>query len=128
MTRRIETVFGWLFRRKRTGLEPESGWIIAIDETSISVTDPSGQTKSVSKDDLSGVLIETNDSGPGGADLWWLLFGGDDQVACMFPQGAIGESGAIDYLMSLPAFDHQEMIGAMRSTDNAIFPVWRRKA
>ena len=117
----------WLFRRKRARLEPESRWVIGIDETSIDVTDPSGQTKSVSKGDLTGVLIETNDSGPWGADLWWLLFGGDDRIACTFPQGATGESAAIDYLMSLPAFDHQEMTGAMRSTDNAAFPVWRRK-
>jgi hypothetical protein len=122
------TVFSWLFRRKQAHVEPESRWIVAIDETSINVTDPSGQTRSVSTGDLSGVLIETNDSGPWGADVWWLLFGGDDRVACMFPQGATGEAEAIDYLMGLPAFDHQEMIGAMGSTDNAVFPVWRRKA
>lgn len=119
-------VFDWLFRRKQVRLEPESRWTVAIDQASITVTDPSGQRKDVATDELSGVLIETNDSGPWGADLWWLLFGDDDRVACMFPQGATGESEAIDYLMSLPAFDHQEMTLAMRSTDNAVFPVWRR--
>jgi hypothetical protein len=120
-------VFDRLFRRKNARVEPESRWIVEIDAASISVTDPAGQTKFISADDLSRILIETNDSGPWGADVWWQLFGGDDGVACMFPQGATGESGAIDYLMSLSGFDHQEMIGAMKSTDNAIFTVWRRK-
>lgn len=120
-------MFDWFLRRKQARLEPESRWIVTIDETSVNVTDASGQTKSISKSDMRGVLIETNDSGPWGADLWWLWFGDDDRVACMFPQGATGEAEAIDYLMSLPAFDHQEMAAAMRSTDNAVFPVWKRK-
>jgi hypothetical protein len=120
-------VFNWLFPRKQARLEPESRWIVSLDQMSITVTDASGQAKSVSKGDLSGALIETNSSGPWGADLWWLLFGYDDRVACTFPQGATGEAEAIDYLISLPAFDHEEMIRAMQSTDNAVFPVWRRK-
>ena len=36
-------------------------------------------------------MIETNDSGPFGADVWWLLFGADDRIAVAFPQGATGE-------------------------------------
>ena len=92
------------------------------------VTDGEGQIKSVSKADLSGVIIETNDSGPWGADVWWLIFGGDDQLACAFPQGAAGEKAVIDFLMLLPSFDHSEMIKAMTSTGKAVFPVWRRAA
>ena len=98
----------------------------AVTEDSIRVTDHTGVAKEVRKTDLSGVIIETNDTGPWGADVWWLLFGRDDQVACAFPQGATGESDIIDFLIALPSFDHGQMIKAMGSTNNAVFPVRRR--
>jgi hypothetical protein len=46
---------------------------------------------------MAGVAFETNDTGPWGADVWWLLFGSDEQLAGVFPQGATGESSALDY-------------------------------
>lgn len=92
------------------------------------MTDDRGQTRSVVTDDLSGVAIETNDSGPWGADVWWLLFGVNDQLVCAYPQGATGEQAVIDLLMALPSFDHSEMSRAMCSTGNATFPVWRGSA
>lgn len=98
----------------------------AITEDSICITDHAGMTKEVQKSDLSGVIIETNDTGPWGADVWWLLFGGDDRVVCAFPQGTTGEADVIKFLTALPAFDLGEMIKAMGSTSNAVFPVWRR--
>ena len=75
---------------------------------------------------LSGIIIETNDTGPFFDDVWWLLFGADDKVACSFPQGASGEQEAIDVLMKLPDFNYEQMIKAMASAENALFPVYRR--
>jgi len=118
-------MFGW-FKRKRRPLEPESRWIVDVDGEWITIRDEAGGVKSVAKDDLSGVAIETNDSGPWGADVWWLLFDGSDRLACAFPQGATGEEAAIDYVTALPAFDHGQMVQAMTSTANAVFPVWRK--
>ncbi|NIJ64690.1 hypothetical protein FHR20_001621 [Sphingomonas leidyi] len=97
-----------------------------VESDLISVRDDAGQVKSVSGNDLSGIAIETDDSGPWGADVWWLLFGRDDQLACAFPQGATGEGTVIDHLSALPSFDHAEMIKAMTSTENTTFAVWRR--
>ena len=97
-----------------------------MDGEQITVVDHTGEIRIVAKNDLSGVAIETNDSGPWGADVWWLLFDCTDQLACAFPQGASGESGVIDYISGLPAFDHGAMIKAMTSTENAFFLVWRR--
>ncbi|QUD87814.1 hypothetical protein [Phenylobacterium montanum] len=99
-----------------------------VDGDCISVTDGEGQIKRINKADLSGLAIETNDSGPWGADVWWLIFGDEDQLACTFPQGATGEGAVVDFLTSLPSFDHSEMIKAMTSTGNAVFPVWRKAA
>lgn len=118
-------MFGW-FKKKPRSLQPESKWVITIDRGRITVRDEGGETRSVAKDDLFGVAIETNDSGPWGADVWWLLFDRDDRLACAFPQGATGEDAAIGYISALPAFDHAEMIKAMRSADNAVFAVWRK--
>ena len=74
-------MFGW-FKKKQPPLQPEGKWVVAIEGDRISVRDDSGQLKSVAKSDLSGVAIETNDSGPWGADVWWMLFDATDQMAC----------------------------------------------
>ena len=118
-------MFGW-FKKKHRRLEPESKWVVAVNGDRISISDETGQIKSVTKDELSGVAIETNDSGPWGADVWWLLFDSSDQLACAFPQGATGGEAVIEYVSALRSFDHGEMIKAMTSTDNAVFAVWRR--
>ena len=83
-------MFGWLKKRMQRP-EPEAQWCVTVDAESIRVVDRKGQEGSVAKADLSGVIVETNDTGPWGADFWWLLFGADDQLACAFPQGATGE-------------------------------------
>jgi hypothetical protein len=109
-------------------LNPEAAWTVTAVEDRIVTTDPAGASRSVALADLRGVMIETNDSGPVGTDLWWLLFGADDQLACAFPQGASGEKEAISRLAALPGFDHEAMIMAMGSTSNAVFQVWRASA
>ena len=114
------------FRKRLKGLHPEQLWTVVADGEGIRATDQTGATMSVSDAELSSVVIETNDSGPWGADVWWFLFGPDGKLACAFPQGASGEKEAIDRLIALPGFDHEELIRAMGSTDNAVFPVWKR--
>ena len=106
----------------------EAAYIVSVEGDGLSVTDPNGEEKRLTLAKLNGVTIETNDSGPIGTDLWWLLFGADDSIAAVFPQGATGERQAIDWLLALPGFDHEAMIMAMGSTSNAVFPVWRRVA
>jgi hypothetical protein len=104
----------------------EAAYIVGVEGEGISVADPNGEEKALPLAELSGVMIETNDSGPSGADVWWLLFGADDRIAVTFPQGATGEKAVIDWLIALPGFDHEAMIMAMGSTADAVFPVWRR--
>ena len=103
----------------------EAHWTVTTLDDRIDAVDPHGELQSVPFEDLRGVMIETNDSGPVGTDVWWLLFGADDQIACAFPLGATGEKEAVGRLSSLPGFDHEAMIMAMGSTTNAVFAVWR---
>ena len=105
----------------------EADYIVSLDGERIGVRDAEWfEETSVALAELNGVMIETNDSGPFGADVWWLLFGADDRIVVAFPQGASGVKVAIDWLIGLPGFDHEAMIMAMGSTGQVVFPVWRR--
>jgi hypothetical protein len=118
-------MFGWLRKRLKRS-QPEARWAVLVERDHVRVIDDAGRTTALAKSDMTGVAIETNDTGPWGADVWWLLFGSDEQLACAFPQGTAGESSALDYLMKLPAFDYEQMAKAMGSTANAVFPVWTK--
>lgn len=118
-------MFGWFRKRMAAAtLQPEARWIVTLADDEVHVTDPTAAVTTLHLSDLAGVAIETNDSGPWGADVWWLLFGPDDRIAVAFPQGATGEQAVVDCLMGLPMFDLARMTDAMRSTGNAVFPVW----
>jgi hypothetical protein len=118
-------IFDWFKRRPRK-LMPEALWQVELTADALASTDQDGCRKAVPKASLSSVIIETNDSGPWGADVWWLMFDENNQLACAFPQGATGETDAIEYFMKLDGFDNGAMIAAMGSTDNAVFQVWLR--
>lgn len=115
-----------LFRKQRSDLYPEKLWTLGIDGTGITGTDNTGTAMFVAVDGLRTVAIETNDSGPWGTDLYWMLFGADGKLGLAFPQGATGEEQVLDYLMKLPGFDHGKMIEAMGCTTNAVFVVWEK--
>ena len=117
-------LFGWL-KRRPSALMPESLWVVEIEDGRCTVADQKGQTRSVALSELDRVIIETNDTGPWGADFWWLLFERDGNLACAFPQGATGEKEAMDTFMALPGFDHGQLGQAIRSTNNALFTVWQ---
>lgn len=112
--------------KRPNGLYPECLWSVSVDDTGFRATDQTGKTVLAPHEDLASVAIATNDSGPWGADVWWLLYGVDGQLACGFPQGATGEKSVLDALLALPGFDKNEMIKAMGCTSNATFIVWQR--
>ena len=124
---RLKAVVASLTAPARTARSnPESRWVVATSDDAISVTDAAGEVRRIARNDLDGLMIETNDSGPWGADVWWLLLSEDGTVACAFPQGATGEQQAVDWLKNLPGFDYAAMIEASASTSNGLFPLWKR--
>ena len=109
---------------RKEGRTDEPKWtIITSDETVVCVK-PQGDRQSVTWDDLKVVEVRTNDSGPWGADVWWVLIGTSSFVE--IPQGATGEKELLDKLLALPGFDHGAFILAMGSTENAVFKCWTR--
>lgn len=118
-------MFGWL-KKRFARPDMEARWTVSLEPNQVRVADDMGRVIAVAKDAIAGVAIETNDAGPWGADVWWLLSDHDGQLLCRFPQGATGEAIVTDHLMGLPGFDYEQMVKAMASTAIAVFPVWAR--
>ena len=97
---------------------------VVFDETGVRVTRWNGLVEKVTWDDLEAVMIETNDTGPIGDDVIWILAG--SKGGCLVPSGAEGEQQLLARLQELEGFDNQAVIDAMGSVDNARFVCWRK--
>ena len=75
------------------GLYPECLYRVSITDDEIQVAQPNGNTETVPLRALAKVVLETNDSGPGGGRCMVALYGGP-QTVCSYPQGATGEDRA----------------------------------
>ena len=107
------------------GLYPECLFVVTISESEIINALPDGSIERVAINDLREVAIETNSSGPWGADVWWLLIGAMPSSKCAYPGGATGEQEALKWFNQLPGFDDSVVIKAMGSTSNARFVCWQ---
>jgi hypothetical protein len=97
---------------------PEADFSAWLDEHHIHCLSPAGEAQAVAVNRLRSVYLETNDTGPWGADVWFVL---DDGVAqCVFPLGATGEALVLDRLRQLPGF----LMKGMGSTSTARFLCW----
>jgi hypothetical protein len=65
------------------------------------------------------VFVVTNDSGPWGQDVWFVIEGAREG-GCRFPLGATGEQAALERLLKLPGFE----LRGMNCTENFIFECW----
>jgi hypothetical protein len=110
------------------GLYPECLFVVTVSDSEIINQHPDGVIERVALKDLKEVAIETNASGPWGADVWWLLTGASPAARCAYPGGATGEQGMLQWLQRLPGFDDKAVITAMGSTSNARFVCWRAAA
>jgi hypothetical protein len=124
----LARLVAWLKQKRqqrRDALMFERHVIVEHDEIGVRVAHPDGDPQAMNWSDLRVVAIETNDSGPWGADLWWLLEGEDRRIA--YPQGATGESAMLGVLQSrLAGFQDEAVILAMGCTENARFVCWTR--
>jgi hypothetical protein len=111
--------------RDQHRLLPEAEFVVHFDDDEVVCSRPNGVIERVAWADLEAVIIETNDTGPWGADLWWLLLGAR-QTGCLFPNGATGETEVAERLRQLPDFDFEAFFQAMQSTENQRFLCWRK--
>jgi len=107
-------------------LEPESRWRVGCEDDLLWAIDPEGKRREVAVSQLSGIAVETNESGPVGLDFWWLFYGPDEDVAFVLPLGASGEGAMVDRIAALPGFRHDAYATAIRSTDIETHVIWQR--
>jgi hypothetical protein len=118
-------MFAWFrnWRKRRAdALMFERQILVKDEDGTISATYPDGTIKAVNWADLIRIEVQTNDSGPWGADVWWVLKG--TQGECVYPQGATGDSEMIPKYEKLAGFNDSELIRAMGCTSNKTFVCW----
>jgi hypothetical protein len=101
---------------------------ITVNRRSVRLIGPPGVARALRRADLSAVLVETHMTGERVTDVWWLLYGRSGEPALRAPQGASGEKELVDWLLSLPGFDIDEMVRAMQFRGNATFELWKAPA
>ena len=99
--------------------------IVTLVDSRITATYPNGKRMFVDLSQLQQVDVLTNDSGPWGLDVWWILKSTDGE--CRFPQDAQIQAEVLDNLFALKDFDELKFIRAMGSTSHQEFVCWARK-
>lgn len=101
--------------------QPGSRFVVAVTADDENVCCAPKQTEQrIKMADLAAVYVETNDSGPPGADVWWLLNNDTGQTQVAFPQLATGDEAALERLRLLSGFQ----VRGMNSGENARFMCW----
>src|SRR4051794_30628380 len=93
----LHEVATWLasLRTKYSSRVPfERDVVVSTSDTGITTVYPTGTVQSIGWASVIRITVETNDSGPWGADVWWCLEGRSS--SCSFPQGATGEAAALE--------------------------------
>lgn len=101
---------------------PERQIIVEINEELITAKYPQGELRKASLGALEKIEVITNDSGPWGADVWFVLT--SKSGVCSFPQGATGEKEVLNFMLALEGFNKKEFIKAMGCTSNCVFLCW----
>ena len=118
----------WWSRKReerKAALMFERAVVVSIDGEGISAAYPKGDIQRISWGEVDQVIIETNDSGPWGTDVWWILAGSGK--TCSYPGGATGEQEALaEFPKRFPSFRDEEVIRAMGCTSSAQFVCWQR--
>ena len=115
-------------QQRQDALKFESQVNVSFNDSQVSVAFPSGETQSIAWQRVDCVAVEINDSGPWGADVWWLLESADCRRVA-YPQGSTGDSEMLEQFPDrFPGFNHAAVIQAMGCTSNARFVCWQRGA
>lgn len=87
---------------------------------------PNGKTQTLSWGDLIRFEIRTNDSGPWGWDVWFVLVGTRDELS--FPLGASGEDDVLTKVEKVTGNSRNDLIDGMNCTENRTFVTWQKAA
>lgn len=112
----------WL-RKRLANTSPLTLWSVSFSDGDIVTSDGRGAGRKLSLRDLRRVVIATDDSGPWGADVVFLLYSDDLDPAAVFPLEATGRDGFVKWLSAQPGYQDRELAKAMGSTRVVRFEV-----
>jgi hypothetical protein len=126
----IERFRQWFARQRearRVAALAERAVVVTTNDAGISATYPSGEVSSIDWSAIRLIAVETNDSGPWGYDVWWVLEG--EPGRCVYPSGATGDIEALKVMEArFQGFDDGAVIKAMGCTSNHRFVCWEAHA
>jgi hypothetical protein len=116
-------MFGWLRKRLQRPF-PLDLWSVKFANGEIVTYDGQGAQMTIPASDLRKVVIATDDSGPWGADVMFLLYSSELNPVALFPLEAEGRDEFIAWLKTFPGFRGDEVRKAMGSTQVARFEIF----
>jgi len=119
-------VFGWLRNWIARGKPPS--WTVTVVDGVIAINDGQGTERTVLMRELRRVVVATDDSGPWGEDVVFLLYSEAAEPTGIFPLEANGVQDFIAWLKSLPGYHDRELAKAMSSTKVARFVIYEAPA
>jgi len=108
-------MFGWL-RKKFAKTSPLTSWNVGFVGDDIVTSDGRGDERRLPRRDLRRVVVATDDSGPWGADVIFLLYSNHANPVGIFPLEAAGRDKFVEWLIAQPGFRDRELAKAMAST------------
>jgi hypothetical protein len=115
-------MLGWL-RKRLVNTSPLTVWSVSFSDGDIVTSDGQGAERKLAFRDLRRVVVATDDSGPWGADVVFLLYSNDPDPVAIFPLEATGRDAFVEWLSAQPGFQDRELAKAMVSTRVARFEV-----
>lgn len=97
----------------------EEKWHVQVSDSILKVTDPQNHVQQIHLEEIKGIAIQTDDSGPVGSDVTWFVNDGKSTIS--FPMGATGEDTALKAFQEIDGFDNEQLINAMGSTKSNVF-------
>lgn len=116
-------MFAWL-RSRLWPSSPLAQWSVALENGQIITGDGNDDFRALPADELRKVEVATDDSGPWGADVVFLLFASKDEPAGVFPLEASGRDEFLAWLETKPGYQGNELRKAMGSTSVARFVIF----
>ena len=119
-------MLGWLAKKLR-GAEPQSPWSVVVGDEVIRTSDGQGTSRELPVAELSSVVVATDDSGPWGDDVVFLLYTDASEPVGLFPLEAKGCQDFVGWMSGQPGYRDRELAKAMGSTSVARFLVYERE-
>ena len=116
-------MLGWL-RKKLERPSPLSRWSVGFDDGEIVTSDGWSSQRTMPISELRKVVVATDDSGPWGADVVFLLYSDDADPVGLFPLEATGCDEFVGWMSGQPGYRDRELAKAMGSTNVAKFTVF----